>query len=255
MDFTYLIQARLGSTRLRGKMLLEIYNNKTLLELVYQRVLLSNNANPDNVFVLISNNPSDDIFEYYLIEKNINYFRGEEDNVYERFHNFLITSKIETKYIFRICGDNPLIEPIFIDEMAQYLKKNVDVDYLSYKDHKDIPAILTHYGFFCESIKLSTFKKAKCLINNNYEKQHVTPIFYNSQYFNKKFLDMPSILKNHEYRFTVDTKEDFNNIKYILKDFKNYNYSYMDVINLVENNPVLLERMQERILLNRKEQT
>lgn len=253
MDFIFLIQARLGSTRLPGKMLLKVYSNKSLLEVVYQRVLLSKYANNENVFVVTSHNTEDDILEKYLVQKNIKYYRGDEDNVYKRFLDFMISHNFDTKYIFRICGDNPLVEPIFIDEMVQYLKKE-DTDYLSYKDNNGKPAILTHYGFFCESINLSAFEQANSLITSDYEKQNVTPIFYNSDHFKKIFFKMPDILNKHDYRFTVDTKEDLYIIKNILNSFHEHGFTYKDVVRMVENNPLLLKNMKENILMNSKEQ-
>ncbi len=253
MDFIFLIQARLGSTRLPEKVLMKVFDNITLLELVYKRVLISKNSRKENVFVLTSKNPIDDRLEQYLIEKNINYFRGEENNVYKRFLDFLEKYKIDAKFIFRICGDNPFIEPLFINEMAHYLSDNENIDYLSYKDYKNIPAILTHYGLFCEAIKLSAFKKAKSLINNEYEKEHVTPIFYHTEYFNSVFLNMPDILYGKEYRFTVDTKEDMDVIMKILKNFKNVNFSYFDILEIIKKDNFILKKMLKNIIKNGKE--
>ena len=246
MDFQFLIQARSGSTRLPKKVLAKIYDRITLLEFVYHRVLLSNQANSENTWILTTSSSSDDSLVSFLKEKNINYYRGNEDDVFDRFEQFLISIDSKADYFFRICCDNPFIETTFINEMTDYIESNNSdsIDYLSYKNNKGKPAILTHWGFFCEAIKRESFLQAHKYITKSYQREHVTPIFYQSDYYQAHFLTMPSILNDKEYRLTVDTNEDLIIIESLLNKLKTINFSYIDILNFVKDNPTLLNNMR-----------
>jgi spore coat polysaccharide biosynthesis protein SpsF len=249
MDFQFLIQARSGSTRLPKKVLAELCDDMTLLELVYHRVLSSHRANPDNTWILTTTSSCDDKLVSFLEEKHINYHRGNENDVFGRFSQFLISSESKADYFFRICCDNPFIETTFINEMTDYIEShNCDtLDYLSYKNDKGKPAIITHWGLFCEAIKRVAFLQSHKHITEPYQREHVTPIFYQSDYYQAHFLLMPSVLCDKEYRFTVDTKEDLVIIKSLFNRLKTMSFSYIDLLNSVEDNPTLLDDMRINI--------
>jgi len=249
----FLIQARLGSTRLPNKVLKKIDGNNTLLDIVYKRVNMSKYANKENVFVLTSNSPKDDKLANYLKLNNINYFRGNENNVYDRFFSF-ISENIKSEdfdFIVRICCDNPFIEPKFIDNLIDI--KNNNFDYISYFDKKNNrPAILTHYGFFVELIKLETFVNSYYSINNKKYEEHVTPIFYEKNRYKKEYLAIPEILYNKEYRFTIDTQIDFNNARNILLEIDNLNFNYKQILQIVDSNIEIVNNMKKQINKNFK---
>jgi len=253
MKYIFLIQARMSSSRFSQKIVTKLKGNISLLEFVYQRVLLAKCATRDNTIILISSNSNDDKLEKFLISKNIKYYRGDESNVYKRFYDYLKLQSQHYDYIFRICADNPFLEPQFINEMINFIENsNFKIDYLSYKDNKGTPTILTHYGFFCEMIKYSSFLIARNYITTDAQKEHVTPIFYKFDFFKTYFINIPDCLSNKEYRFTIDTKEDAKIIKEILCGFNNINFSYLDIIRKVEDNYYFQVKMFENIQLNIK---
>ena len=253
MNYIFLIQARSSSTRFPKKVLSEITEGKTLIEAVYERIKIADEASADNIWVLIPKGKKNDDLAKFLKKKNIPHWRGPEEDVYLRFLQFLNTQKTKPDYLFRICSDNPFIEPLFIEKVTDFLNKSKDLpDYISYKDSSGKPAILTHSGFFCEAVKYSAFIEAQYHITNDEQKMHVTPIFYKNNKFKAKFLAMPKF--NSKYlRCTIDTKEDFDIAKDIYKLVKNKEkFSYKDILDIIYKNPKFITFMIENIKKNKK---
>lgn len=248
----FLVQARSGSTRFQNKVFENIYKNFNLLDLVVNRVTQSKFVNKKNMFVLIPNNENDNFLSEYLQSKKINCFRGDEFNVYKRFYDFLINN--ECDYFFRICCDNPFIMPEFIDNMIlKCRKKNHKYDYISYCNKFGKPAILSHYGFFCEMIKYETFINSKKFVISNSDKEHVSSFFYNKNNFNNLFLKIPNKLDSYNIRLTFDTIEDLNVIRVLYLKLDKIDFSYTEVIDLLLQNNYLLKDMELNINKNIKE--
>ncbi len=254
MNFIFLIQARSTSTRLPNKVLEGITDDKNLIETVYERVLMADPESRGKTWVLIPRGQKNDNLARFLKKKGIPYFRGSEDDVYLRFFEFLRTQKKRPDYVFRICSDNPFIEPIFIRKIIAFLKASKKLpDYISFKDKSGTPAILTHSGFFCEAIKYSTFIEAKKHTTQDHERMHVTPIFYRSSAYKTKFLPMPAGFENKYLRCTIDTLEDLNLIKNIYRLVQNKkNFSYKEIISIIKKNPKFLSSMKKSIRDNKK---
>ena len=249
----FLIQARLGSTRLPQKVLKKIFKDKTLLELVYERVCSSKFANEQNVFVLTSLSKSDDILVDFLKQKKIPYYRGDEQNVFLRFFEFLKQKKDLESYntMVRVCCDNPFIEPLFIDTLIE--KNSSEYDYVSYFDFiKNKPAILTHYGLFTEVINLKTFMNSLDYIDNKKYAEHVTPLFYEKDCFRQKYIKMPNVLYDSNYRFTIDTLRDFENAEKILNQVNSTDFHYKQILDIVNRNITIKKSMEEQIIENSK---
>ena len=77
--------------------------------------------------------------------------------------------------------------------------------------------------------------------------------YYQNDYYQAHLLLMPSILGDKEYRLTVDTKEDLVIIKSLLNGLRTTKFSYIDILNLIENNPTLLNDMHRNIQNSVKE--
>jgi len=255
METCYLIQARIGSSRYNGKVLSRVTDDLVLIDLVYKQLLRAKGANRNNIYVLTTNNTSDDRLVEHAKQNNMLYFRGDETNVFKRFQEFFKESKITHDYFFRICSDNPFIEPTFIDKMAEVAigVDNKLYDYISYQSHDGKPAILTHYGLFCELIRVDAFKMAASIMKTDYQQEHVTPIFYQSEYFKTKYIKMPDVLRDKTYRFTIDTKVDADAIKEIIKKLDIDKFTYLDAINVIEKEPQLIGIMKKSTGQNPKE--
>ena len=115
-----IIQARMSSSRLPGKVLKKV-QNKTLIEILIYRLLLSKRI--DKIIIAITLNTSDDILARHLDEKGYQYFRGNEQNVLDRYYKAAIQTNAST--IVRITGDCPLIDPSVVDStIEKFLKKS-----------------------------------------------------------------------------------------------------------------------------------
>ena len=119
-----IVQARMGSTRLPGKVLQHIAG-KPLLWHVYHRLALSRTI--DQSILAISTNPLDDPLEVWANEQNIMLFRGSEHNLLKRY--YCAAKVTEAEIVVRITGDAPLVDPYMIDTLVEKLLENKDADF------------------------------------------------------------------------------------------------------------------------------
>lgn len=255
VNILFLIQARSGSTRFPNKVLQPFYEGDLLIDFVIKRIKLSSYATSKNIWILTTDNPTDYNFAEYLLSKGYNVFRGNEHNVYDRFASFLKQLSVQPDFFFRVCSDNPFIEPQFINGLIDLASNDIEnkAHYYSYCDHNKTPAILTHYGFFCELIRCSTFLDAEQCVVSDYDKEHVTPYFYKYENFPIKLISMPECISNGNYRFTIDTKNDFEIISKVLYELDDkINFSYNETIKIANKNKIIIKQMYDLIERNRK---
>lgn len=239
-----IIQARLSSTRLPKKIILDVGNSESFLDIQLKR--LKNLTGDLPIILATSTSKKDVLLREYSIKYGISFFQGSEENVLERFIQCSEAHNLDA--IIRICSDNPFIDIKSIKELCSIYNNE---DYLSFKINNK-PAILTHYGFFCEIVSLSALRKVykkekkECL-------EHVTNCIYsNTNDFNVKFLDKK--IENSSVRCTLDTNGDFENLKKIYFDFvkENHQSGYKDIIKYIESNLELLKSMSKIIKENTK---
>lgn len=193
-----IIQARITSNRLPAKVMLNLAG-KTILERVVDRVKLSDVIN--DIWIATSNLPQDNLIENLSHKIGIKSFRGNLNNVLDRFYETMKISKADV--IVRITADNPLTEPRLINEAVRYLINN-KVDYVRFEN---IPIgsgveVFTHQSF----IKVA---EAGDLTPHNIE--HVTSYYYqHPELFSIALLQDNQFTKEQiAKRVTVDTIEDY----------------------------------------------
>jgi len=202
-----IVQARMGSTRLPGKVLKKILG-KPLVEYLIERINSSQMIN--DLVIATTTNRCDDAIVDYCRTHHIKYYRGSEEDVLSRYMEAAESYKAEV--IVRICSDSPLVDPLLIDELVrEFLLKYPSCDYLSNTIKQTYPLGMNIEVFSFESLQ-KTYKNAK----SQYEKEHVTPyIYYNPHQFKiceKHYQHDLSML-----RLTVDVAEDFELVKTILE--------------------------------------
>lgn len=199
-----IIQARVGSTRLPGKVLLDL-KGKTVLNHVVDRVKKSKYI--DEVIVATTDLEQDDKIVDECNKIGCKYFRGSESNVLSRY--YLCAKENKADIVIRITSDCPLIDPLVIDEMLDfYLKSN----YKLVTNAGDIHNRTYPRGLDTEIFDFDTLENAYKNANKDYQKEHVTPYIYENEkdiYYYKNDIDYS------KYRLTLDTKEDFELIKRI----------------------------------------
>ena len=207
-----IVQARITSTRLPGKVLMKI-KKKQMLWHVINRLKLSKKIN--EIILAISNRKDDDILEEFAKKNNIKYFRGSRDNVLLRYYG--AAKKFQPDIIVRITSDCPLIDPGIIDlVIKRHIKTKAD--YTSNVFKRTFPR-----GLDVEVFNFEVLEKICKKTSKKYEKEHVTPYIYeHPKVFKLQNLEAKSIFRRPDLRLTVDTKEDMKLIKKI------YNYLYKD---------------------------
>ena len=159
-----IVQARMNSSRLRGKVLKKI-GPLTCIELLLKRLSKSKLIN--KIIVATSTNPQDNILYNQLSEMGVECFRGEEQNVLKRFVDLLRNTNATN--IIRITGDCPLIDPLLVDKIIEaFLKRNVD-----YGSNVNPPTFPD--GMDVEVISFSSLEKAHMKSKDKFDLEHVTP--------------------------------------------------------------------------------
>ncbi len=243
-----ILQSRLGSTRLKHKMVLPFYSGDSLFAVIVKR-LLTEFPNSE-VILATTENPDDDILAELGLDLGITVFRGSENNVLSRF--IKAADNIGAKALVRICADNPFILPEFVRVIQKGIEEG-DTDYLSYSFPDNTPVIRSHVGLFGEAVKLSALKKVSSLSDDSFYKEHVTNYIYeHSDQFKCKFLDLPEVLKSRQdIRLTIDTMVDFETIKALYSSV-NGSVSMDEIVNSIDANPGYKSQMANQIRLNSK---
>ena len=237
METAIIIQARLGSKRLPGKVLKKI-NGKTILEYVINRLKKTKLSN--NIIVATTNREEDKKIIKVAKKTNCHTFRGSTNNVLNRYYKAAVHYKV--KNIVRICSDCPLIDPKIINKVYFFYLKN-NYDYVSNKIFPSYPP-----GMGVEILNFQSLKKANKLTKNSYDKEHVTAYIYkNPKKFKIKNVGLKKKILN--YRLVLDYIEDFKLISKILKHFNKQrkDFTLKDIIKYINRNPILKKKNSQNL--------
>lgn len=234
-DFIAIIQTRVASQRFYGKVLSKI-NNKTIIEIIVHRLKKSKNLK--KIIIATTKNKQDDVIVDLAKKIKIDYFRGSEKNVLERY--FFAAKKFKAQNIVRVTSDCPFVDYRILDNLISLYKKS-NSDYVSNVIHPTFPD-----GLDLELMNFNLLKDRYYNSNSKNENEHVTINMINNKSYKKKNL---SLKKNYSnLRLTLDNKTDLKIIKKIFKYFKNnFDLSYKDILSLYERNPNFFEENKNKI--------
>lgn len=224
MKAAIITQARMGSTRLPGKVLKTI-KDKSLLAYHLQRAGWSGLP----IVVATTIKSEDDFIIEECKKLNISYFRGAKDDVLSRYYHCAKKNHLDT--IIRITSDCPLIDGYLIREGYEEYRK-LKVDYLSNRIKKTFPRGLDFEIFSFRALKLA-YKKAKELP----EREHVTPYIWRNNPDLFRIKNFSYKLNKSSYRITVDTDKDFEVIKILIEDFGADEKGYEQIIEILDKHP------------------
>lgn len=234
MKTVCIIQARMGSTRLPGKVMLDLCG-KTVLEHVIQRVKRVKNI--DEIVIATTTDKKDDVIIEEALKCGAKVFRGSEEDVLSRY--YYSAKENEADIIIRITSDCPLIDPEVANDVIDFYFRNMDkFDYVSNTLERTFPR-----GLDTEVFSFKVLEKAFNEATLQRDREHVTPyIWDNPNMFSlgcyKNDVDYS------KYRWTLDTEEDFELIRRIYKELfcmKNNDFSMEDILKVYENNKELIE--------------
>ena len=211
MHVSLIIQARLGSTRLPKKLLKKI-NNYSIIEWVIIRLKKSKLAN--SIVLATTINKEDDFLVKIAIKYGINYFRGDENNVLDRFSK--AAESINADVVVRVCADNPFVDFELVDQLIAFYLQN-EYDYAF--NHQARLNNNIADGFGVEILGFSLLNSLNEVIKNFEEREHLTlHIWNNLKYFKIGAPPIPEGLTYPDLTFDIDTLEDLEKLKRLVNN-------------------------------------
>lgn len=229
MNIVAIIQARMGSTRLPGKVLQDLSGQSVLCRVV-RRVQRA--STPKRVLVATTSSRNDDAVVVDCARLGVQVFRGDERDVLDRY--WRAAQFVGADTVVRITADCPLIDPSLIDDVVRGFLQS-SADYASNVLERTYPR-----GLDVEVISAKALEKAWRNADQSHQREHVTPYFYeNPGLF--KLLSVRGKTDCTAYRWTLDTDEDLHLIRTIYERFDGKDdFSWTDVLRLMEQEPKLL---------------
>lgn len=230
MKVVAIVQARMGSTRLPGKVLKDLAG-ETMLGRVVGRLRCANRI--DEVLVATTDLTIDDAIVHECQELRAEIWRGSQDDVLDRY--FKAAEFARADVVVRITSDCPLIDPEITDKtIARFLDELPD--YAANTIVRTYPR-----GLDTEVMSFAALSRAWQKAQKPYEREHVTPYILE----HPSEFSLLSVVADQDYsshRWTVDTPEDFlfAQTVYDRLRFKGV-FCWRDVLNLLDREPELAE--------------
>lgn len=225
-----IVQARMGSTRLPGKVLRDLAGKPMLVRDI-ERIQRASAV--DDIIIATTTKPEDDPIVSLCRDIGVNVFRGSENDVLDRYYQ--AAREYCVKIVVRITSDCPLIEPSVVDRLIrEFLSGEPKIDYVS----NVFPLRTFPRGLDTEVISFSALERCWKEESNPAYREHVTPYIHHN----------PNIFRIHEVnhtedlstmRWTVDTPEDFELVTQVYKYLGDAPFSWEDILDLLKQHPEL----------------
>lgn len=230
MKIISIVQARVGSERLPGKVILPIINKPMIL---YTLDRLNKSKYIDKIILATSDKESEKPLIDIVKSNGYEVFKGDENNVLKRYKD--ASDKFNGDIIVRITGDCPMIDATIVDNAITYFQMN-NYDYV----RLDVPNTFVR-GFDVEVFSKCALDKADEFAKELYDREHVTPFIYNHNNEFKTGCIVGDDFFNKSYRLCVDTMEDFQLVTKIYERFKDEYISAKEIVKYLDNNTNLVK--------------
>lgn len=229
MKVGIIIQARMTSTRLPGKVLKKVLD-KPLLE--YELDRLSRVSSAHKILVAMTDLDADKPIAELCLKMNIPFYCGSENDVLKRYYD--AAREFEVDVVVRVTADCPLIDPEIVNQVVNYyLSANGKYDYVSNVLLRTFPR-----GMDCEVFSRAILEDVHRSAKASSDREHVTPYIYTHP---KRFrlANVPCSVDKSAHRWTVDTEQDFILIKKIIETLYpvNPNFDMMSILHLLNARP------------------
>ena len=232
MKVVAIIQARMGSTRLPGKVL-RLLAGKTVLAQVIRRARAITGV--DQVVVATSTRSDDDRVEQEATLNGAEVYRGSESDVLDRYHSAAV--KVKAEVVIRITSDCPLLDSIVVGAMLKrFLAANASdeaIDYMSNGLRRTFPR-----GLDAEIFTREALNRAHQGARQPYEREHVTPYIYqHPESFHIHSFESDKDLSH--LRWTLDTEQDLQMLTRVFQGLQSSTDtpSTVEVLEFLRLNP------------------
>lgn len=231
MKTVAIVQARAGSTRLPGKVLMDLAG-RTVLERVVERARRFNLV--DDVIVAAPDQRMDDVIAAECRRISVECFRGSESDVLDRFAGAARTT--DASICVRLTADCPLLDPGISDNIISVFQEaDGAADYASNKIPQSFPR-----GLDTEVFSREALDRAAREARQPYERTHVTPYIYrHPEIFS--LISVTSDVDRADWRWTIDTAEDLDFVREIYRRLEGRDdFSWHDVVAILDDDPSLM---------------
>jgi len=232
MKLVAVVQARMGSKRLPGKVMIEIDRHKLLIDWVIQRVAKA--KKPHVIVVATTSLVEDDELVNHVQSHypQVKIFRGSDSNVLSRFIE--INELYPSDYVLRVTADCPLVCPRLIDEMFD----EISIKQPIYAANCNYERILK--GFDLEFIASNSLSVVPYHELRPYDLEHVTPYFYSGKVPIKEVINFkyPEYKHATKLNLSIDTKAD---LLFFREANRLFNFFDKDFYQIVSNLDEILD--------------
>ncbi|GAB3440874.1 cytidylyltransferase domain-containing protein [Insolitispirillum peregrinum] len=231
-----ILQARMSSTRLPGKVMKPIIG-KPMIQLHVERLRRCKSI--DKIIIATSTDDSDTVIHDFAKQENILVARGPLHNVLERYA--IAAQGFSPDHVLRVTADCPLADWRIIDKIVE-THLELKTDYYSNTLPMSFPD-----GLDAEIMRYDVLQEAHQRASTAYQKEHVTPYIKEHHDYKKACLQRKTDLS--EVRWTVDTPEDFLFTSKVYETLyvDNPAFTSEDILGLIKQQPSLQELNTENI--------
>jgi spore coat polysaccharide biosynthesis protein SpsF len=241
-----IVQGRMSSSRLPGKVLLDIAGGPMLARVV-ERTRRS--LTLDLVAVATTTDPSDDPVEAFCHARDYPVFRGDMFNVLDRYYQ--AARRFEAETVVRITADCPVIDPALIDKTVSLIPEHFDFvcNRLPPPWRRTFPI-----GLDVEACTFAALERAWKEADQKFQSEHVMPYFYEgippevlapgsaqiAQAISPRGFRVALLHHQPDYgslRWTVDTPEDLELMRRVFSHFGRDDFSWQDVLAIQLREP------------------
>lgn len=234
MNFNAIVAARMTSSRLPGKVLMDLEGKPALIRLIER---LRQSKYIEKIVIATTTNPEDDIIAETAVHEGVFCYRGSEEDVLKR--TVEAAEETKTEYIVQVTSDCPLIDSETVDGVIVQMANHPYLDYVANQLIRTYPL-----GYSVEVFRTESLRHIEQTVLDPVVREHVTPYFYeNPEIYKLSNIEAPPYLRHPEYRLTLDTQEDYNLISQIFAGLYplNNNFTLYDIVKYLVANPRLLE--------------
>ena len=232
-----IIQARMGSTRLPGKVLKLLDKGEKVLDVLIKRMKLCKKV--DEIIIATTPGKLNSLIIDVTKTHNVSHFIGSEKNVLERYYEAAKQHNLDI--VIRVTSDCPFVDPKLMDEMIIFYKNN-NFDYVRNVDQS------TNFvrGFEIEIFGFNVLEKIFSLAEKDLEREHVTYYIYtHPEIFTMYSYNLNNLKKFANLRLTIDEKDDLLMCREVYKKLKekgkSIDFSVFDIYDIIEENPELMD--------------